>query len=85
MSTAPLYSVSTWDGEADAYTPQLGVPAFNLTLPQLRQAIRLLRELGYTAHRVRSPDGDHDDNDWSVLIERTDGKPESEIIEGWKR
>lgn len=25
------------------------------------------------------------DNDWSVLVERTDGMPEGEIMQSWKR
>ena len=32
-----LYSVGTWDTEAQAYTPQAGMkPSFNLTLTELR-------------------------------------------------
>jgi len=81
----PLYSVGTWDPELEAYTPQVGVPSFNLTLWQLRDSLRMLREMGYTAHRTRCPDGTHEDNDWSVLVERTDGKPESEIMKEWER
>lgn len=82
----PLYSVATWDTDAQAYTPQEGVPAFNLTLPELRQAVRVLRrECGYQCHRLRDPDGSHDCNDWSVLIERTDGASEADILKGWQR
>lgn len=85
--TKPLYSVSTWDTDEQAYTPQVGVtvPAFNITLWQLRHALKELRQMGYTAHRYRDPDGEHDDNDWSVLVERTDGRPEAEIRKGWER
>ena len=40
----PLYSVGTWDGEKQSYTPdRLSVPAFNITLAQLRQSLRELR------------------------------------------
>jgi hypothetical protein len=84
----PLYSVGTWDCEKQAYTPQKGlsVPSFNITLAQLRQAVReLRRRLGYSCHRYRDSDGDHDDNDWAVLIERTDGAPWREIRKGWRR
>lgn len=83
----PLYSVGTWDTEKQAYTPQRGltVPSFNITLPQLRQAIRELKRLGYSCHRRRDADGTYDDNDWSVLIERTDGKPWREIRRDWDR
>lgn len=80
-----LYSVGTWDTHAQSYTPQLNVPAFNLTIHDLRRSMRLLRGHGYSCHRYREEDGGHDDNDWAVLIERTDGKPEAEILEGWKR
>lgn len=86
MSTA-LYSVGTWDTDKQAYTPQRGVtvPSFNCTLQQLRQSIRDLKRLGYSAHRRRDEDGSYDDNDWAVLIERTDGRPWREIRRGWDR
>ncbi len=82
----PLYSVGTWDCLAQAYTPQAGITtgAFNITLPKLRQAVRDLIGLGYGAYRRRSPDGSYDDNDWMVLIERTDGMTHAEIMERWK-
>lgn len=83
----PLYSVGTWDSELDCYTPQAGVPAFNLTLNQLRASLRMLRNCGYSAHRVRSVwDGEVDwDSDSYVLVERTDGMSEAEILERWER
>lgn len=82
-----LYSVGTWDTDKQRYTPQQGltVPTFNITLLQLRQAIRDLRCLGYSVHRLRDSDGTHEDNDPSVMIERTDGKPWREIMREWKR
>jgi hypothetical protein len=82
----PLYSVGTWDSDAQAYTPQEGltVPAFNITLGELRAALRDLRKEGYAANRVRFADGQRD-SDWAVLVERTDGLPEHKILEGWKR
>ncbi len=87
------YSCGTWDSESQSFTPQIGVPAFNLTLWELRNSMRLLRECGYTVHRFRSvlvlANGeemiDHGDNDYMVLIERTDGMTEAEILESWKR
>lgn len=87
MSDVALYSVGTWDYDKQAYTPQRGltVPSFNITLAQLRQAVRDLRKLGYSAHRFRDSDGDYDDNDWTVLIERTDGRCWKEIRKDWKR
>jgi hypothetical protein len=57
------------------------VPSFNITWRQLLTALRELRSMGYSAHR-RHEEGD---NDWSVLVERTDGKTPEEILEGWKR
>lgn len=81
----PLYSIGTWDQELEAFTPQVGVPAFNLTRSQLRQSMKALKRCGYGCYRLRDPDGSHDTNDTWVLIERTDGKSESEILEQWKR
>lgn len=82
-----LYSVGTWDTDKQAYTPQPGltVPSFNITLGQLRQALKQLRRLGYSAHRRRDADGSHDDNDWAVLVERTDGRHWKEIRRSWNR
>lgn len=82
-----LYSVGTWNTEKQAYTPQdgLSVPSFNITLAQLRQALRDLRQMGYRCHRFRDPDGGHEDNDWSVLVERNDGRSWKEIRRGWVR
>lgn len=74
---AALYSVGTWDAELEAYTPQVGlsVPCINVPLNVLRQILRELRAMGYSCHRFRDADGSHDDNDTSVLVERTDGRP----------
>lgn len=84
--TAPLYSVGTWDCEEQAYTPyDLTHPAFNITRKQLKEALRRLRSWNYTAHRFGNSRDGHDDNDWSVLVERTDGIPEEEIIARWVR
>jgi hypothetical protein len=86
VDTEARYSVGTWDTDAQAYTPQDGVPAFNLTLSQLLGSLRMLRRrCGYSAHRRRDEDGGHEDNDWSVLVERTDGEPEAEILKAWRR
>jgi hypothetical protein len=71
--------------ELQAFTPQTGVPAFNLTLGELRRSMRMLRDCGYSVHRRRGSDLNYDDNDYSVLIERTDGMSEAEILESWKR
>jgi len=77
----PLYSVGTWDPHKQAYTPQRGlsVPSFNITQAQLRVALKELRGMGYAAHRRRDADGSHDDNDFFVLVERTDGMCWKEI------
>lgn len=76
----PLYSVGTWDGDEQAYTPQVGltVQSQNVPLWGLCEVLRQLRRMGYTCHRYRDADGSHDDNDTSVLVERTDG----EIMDG---
>ena len=81
----PRYSVGTWDGDEQAYTPQIGVPAFNLTVHELRQSMRMLVNCGYSVHRRRDSYGSYDDNDTSVLIERTDGMTEAQIRRGWER
>lgn len=69
-----LYSVGTWDGEKQAYTPQegLSVPSQNVPWTGLLAVLRELRKMGYSCHRFRDPDGSHDT---SVLVERTDGRP----------
>ena len=79
------YSIGTWDTELQAYTPQHGVSCFYLSRAELRQSIAQLRRLGYSAHRRGNTRDGHDDNDWAVLIERTDGRTAMEILEGWKR
>lgn len=83
----PLYSVGTWDTDKQAYTPQRGlsVPSFNITREQLRIAMKELRAMHYSCHRYRASNGTYDDNDWCVLIERTDGKHWKEIRRGWNR
>lgn len=83
----PLYSIGTWDVYKQAYTPQRGlsVPSFNITRAQLRIAMKELRVIGYSVHRFRADDGTYDDNDWTVLIERTDGAHWKEIRRGWNR
>lgn len=85
--TQRLYSVGTWDTDLQAYTPQAGltVPCINVPWQTLLEVVRQLKRMGYSCHRYRDPDGGHDDNDTSVLIERTDGAVESDILEDWKR
>ena len=74
MTVPHTYSVRTWDGDEQAYTPQAGLslPWCGLTLWQLKAALRELRDMGYSCHRTRDHDGGHDDNDWCVLVERDD-------------
>lgn len=77
--TMHTYSIRTWDPTLEAYTPQIGCePWRELTLPQLKRAMRLLQRIGYSCHRFRDSDGGHDSSDTFVLIERddlmTDGK-----------
>lgn len=86
MSMEARYSVGTWDSDMQAYTPQSGVEkSFNITIRELRSAIKRLRELGYSCHRFRDGDGGHEDSDTFVLVERTDGTTEEKILEQWKR
>lgn len=81
-----LYSIGTWDMDAQAYTPQVGTePCINVPWRRLLQVLRLLRTMGYSAHRLRDADGEHDNNDWSVLVERTDNLTEEEVLRSWKR
>lgn len=83
-----LYSIGTWCTESQAYTPQAGLsaPCINVPLPTMRQVIReLRRQHGYGAYRQRDPDGGYDVNDPYVLVERTDGMSEAEVLEAWKR
>lgn len=86
--TQRLYSVGTWSTWRQAYTPQVGCsiyPQWNITHRQLRTVVRELRKMGYSAHRRRDSDGYHDDNDWSVLIERTDGEQIGDIRRSFRR
>lgn len=77
METEALYSIGTWDADLQAYTRQEGltVPSENVSWKTLLEVLRQLRRMGYSAHRRRDLDGGYDDNDWAVLVERTDGKP----------
>ena len=86
----PLYSIGTWDTDAQGFTPHPDIPSFNLTRQQLVQAMRDLQSCGYTCHRIRERDehGEHTgeaESDVSVLIERTDGMAETDILAAWKR
>jgi hypothetical protein len=81
-----LYSIGTWDMDLQAFTPQSGLKnCMNISRDVLKTRMRALRCMGYSVHRRGNIHDGHDDNDTSVLIERTDGKPESEIMENWKR
>ena len=86
-NTKPLYSIGTWDTHQQAFAPQDGVPAFNLTGRQLVESMRMLQATGwYTCHRYGNTQSDDvRDSDPSVLIERTDGLPEAEILKQWRR
>ncbi len=87
MSSTAVYSVGTWDTLLQSYTPQEGltVPCVNVPWRTLLQVMRQLRSMGYTAHRLRDSNGGHEDNDWSVLVERTDGMKAAEVLAGWRR
>jgi hypothetical protein len=85
----PLYSIGTWDTDEQAFRPHPNCPKLNQTRAELVQSMRVLQQYGYTCHRYGNKrteeDGGLRDSDVSVLIERTDGKPESEILKGWER
>lgn len=68
-----FYRILTWDAEAEMYTPpeEIDAPSANLTLWQLRAALRALRGEGYTCHYLRRPGGHHD-NDPAVLVESSE-------------
>lgn len=86
IKAKPRYSVGTWDTDQQAYTPQVGVGrSINISFRGLVRVMRRLRRLGYSAHRIRNDEGDHYDNDTSVLVERTDGISRVEVLEAWKR
>ena len=76
----PLYSIGTWDGEAQAYTSPFGLgTCLNITRSELRDRIRVLRSMGYQVDRMgKSRDGHPHDR--QVLIERTDGT----ILRDWE-
>jgi hypothetical protein len=81
-----LYSIGVWDADKQSYVPPYGMNnCINITLSVLRKRIGELRCIGYSVHRRRDADGTYDDNDWSVIIERTDGQSSVEILEGWER
>jgi len=82
----PRYSIGIWDVDVQSYVPFRGSqPAFNVTLRQLRIAMRELRNMQYSVHRRRDADGTYDDNDPAILIERTDGKHWKKITSLWYR
>ena len=65
LSSQVQYSIRTWDGEANAYTKQAGVPEIVTGMfPGLRDAIRALRLIGYPCNRSQY------DSDPAGLIER---------------
>lgn len=66
MTPESTYRICTWDCEKQDFTPQEGVPELVQGIRGLLQAIRLLKNIGYTAHRNRH------DNDAAVLIERVE-------------
>lgn len=91
LMNKPLYSIGTWDTALQAFTPHDGILAFNLTREQLVFSMRQLQDCGYSCHRFRSRDETGNLEEWAsdsdpyVMINRTDGMPEYEILEMWKR
>jgi hypothetical protein len=78
------YAVGTFDRDEQAYTPQVGLEWYGLTLWELRRALRALRRMGFQANRCLCSDGTHD-SDPEVLVERVDGRTEAEVLREWKR
>lgn len=85
----PLYSIGTWDPDAQGYTPHetADTPCVNVDIHGLRRHLKELRRNGYTCHRVRfaTEDGWRWHDDFQVLVERTDGMPLAKILERWQR
>ncbi len=73
MSNGPpaneAWFVETWDADTSMFSPQDGVPHCGRPLGELKAALRLLREMGYTF------------GDYSVHVERRalGGEIEDEI------
>lgn len=65
------YTVTTWDMDEESFTRQLGMiePWENLTIWQLKAALKELRTMGYDCHYLRDKNGNHDANDFSVCVE----------------
>lgn len=81
----PLYSIGTWDTDAQAFTPQIDTePCINVPWQRMLQVLRLLRDMGYSAYRTRHANGERD-SDPFTLVERTDGMDEKEILARWER
>lgn len=81
----PLYSVGTWDSEAQGFTPQEQFTrCLNVPLWSVRRILRDLRRMGYGAYRFRCSNGQYE-SDPMIMVERTDGMTETEILEMWTR
>ena len=87
MKKGALYSVGTWGTDAQAFTPQakLGLPWLNIPLWTLKRVLQRLKTMGYGCYRFGGPEFRDDDNDPFVMVERTDGKSKSAVLESWKR
>jgi hypothetical protein len=60
MAERRCYTVTTWDTESQAFTPQSGIAkSTGLTLWEVRSVLRELQTMGYSCDR----------NDPSVLVE----------------
>lgn len=64
----PRYDVLTWDVDAQEFTEQVGMsnPSLNVPWQGLLRALRELRTLGYSCHRLKHCG----ESDPSVLVKR---------------
>jgi hypothetical protein len=63
------YNITTWDITAQSFTADDSIEGVNVTLQGVRRALRTLRNMGYSCHRIRDECGRHL-SDPSVLVER---------------
>lgn len=90
----PLYSVGEWGAAVDengeaiddtaAFTPLSRIKSINVTWRQLRKVLRYLRDKRGVRWRERLPSGEVQ-VETDYIVERTDGKPKTQILKSWER